>query len=157
MKCQNCGIKTRPGSQYCHDCGTKIESFDISKGGNFVRVAFVFMGILPAIQGMCSYLLLASSVNFFTPISLINIFFVGAIIILIIFLYRGKLWTINPIGIFIIISGSLNCLVGLISYGFDALFLVRLIFGIIYIGFGFIFLRSEDVRAFVKDRANNVA
>ena len=156
MNCQNCGIETRPNNQYCHNCGTPLELVDVSKGSNFIRIAFVFVAIFPALQSVFG-LIIAIYFKKIFPLQFLDIFIVTTLFIFFALIYRGKLWAIIPIGIFIVFSGFLNLVLAFFTYSTDALYLRRAIFGILYIGFGFYFIKSKDVLAFVKNKSINAS
>ena len=156
MNCQNCGAEIRQQGKYCHNCGTPVEIDNISKGANFIRVAFVFIAVLPALQSVVGLAVSAIAFKKILPLQILDFFMILALFVFFSLLYRGKQWAITPIGLFIIFMGLLNLILAIFTYTVDPLFIARAIFGFIFIGFGFQFIRSKDVRAFVVQKSLNM-
>jgi hypothetical protein len=152
IQCQNCETEIRPNSQYCHNCGTKIEIVDIAKGGNFILWTLILFAILPATQSIVG-LATAIVMEMISPSLFVNFFLVLALIVLFVFIYRGKRWAITTIGVILIVFGILNFFVMVFANSFDFSILYRIVFAALYIGIGVRFIKSKNVRAFVSSKA----
>jgi len=178
MECQNCGSETRSYGKFCHKCGTKLErvdkengkkleandldrlpkleTVDLEKGRNYTRTIFLLVVVFPILVTFTNlYFHLTSSLeilDFSSPLFWVNSLFPIVFIILFIFLYRGKQWAIYVIGITLLFSLLLEYGIVLFSYDASSLRLRGIVYGILVISVGYGFIKSNDVREFVKEK-----
>jgi hypothetical protein len=156
MNCQNCGNEVRPNSQFCHVCGTPIEIVNPNKGGNFVRVAFIFVGLFPSLVVIYE-LILAIISKRFSPLLAYDLFVVASALTLFALIYRGHQWAILPTGLLIIISSFVKPVILFTVYKLSIFFIFGTFTSLLYIAFGIHLIRSKDVSAFIKNRARQAA
>ena len=152
MKCQKCGNELRPNSRFCHTCGTPVESENANRGRNNMRVAFVFIGVIPALIVFGEFVF-ALITNRFSPLMLVDLVFIVTTLTFFAMVYRGYEWATIPIGLIVIISSLVKIIFLIKTYSLSISFFFGVFGSILYIVFGIYLIKSRDVLAFIKNRA----
>ncbi len=156
VKCAICGNEIESGSRFCSACGAPLKTAGARKGGNVIRVAFVFAGVIPAVVILIQ-LVLAVLTGKFPSYLWFNISVVTIALILFDLVYSGHEWAIKVLGLGLVIVSLVDLAIIFTILTLSAIIVVNAISRILWIWFGFYLFGSTDVLAFVQDRKARLA
>ncbi len=159
--CPDCATSVRRESSYCHYCGAMLATDRTRQGRVYLVTAFLLEVAFPIVgiiigtalslvvgRGIDTYVVLESIPAFLVFLSEMVFFY---------FAYRGHYWARIPIGIYLFLE-SLGSLFELVSLPLEYTFPIgRIIWAIVYLALGLAIIRSENVKAYIKYRANRSA
>jgi hypothetical protein len=150
-KCQECGSEVALGSRFCGICGVPLETGDPVKGGNLIRVAFVFACLFPAVVVLIELVLMMMSGKY-SLFMIFDFLIVMSTLILFAFVYRGHQWAVTTLGLVLVITNLVEIVAIFTMLSISNITFAVGFIRVLWIAFGIYLNRSSDVFAFVKAR-----